>query len=273
MNTRRLLFALIVAIAISGLFTFWISRKIAGARGNSAHLQYVATARAVDAGETLRDEDVIKINWPSSAPLAGTFAKQQDVVGRTVLYPLAAGEPLQEQQMAAAGSGAGLSTKIPAGMRALSLKSDQVVGVAGFLFPGTHVDVLVTYVVPSSATPVTATVLQDAEILAAGEKMEPDPKGKASPVDVVTILVSPQDAEKVVLASTQGRVHFVLRNGTDTAQVTEAPMQLAGLGQLADSRPPARAKPPKVRPAALPSPARYSVQVVNGDKATTESFQ
>jgi pilus assembly protein CpaB len=272
MRTRRLMFALLIAIVVSGLFTFWFSRKIARSHANvSARLQYVATAHEIDAGEVLRLEDLKQISWPSSVPLTGAFTRPQDAVGRMVLYPLGAGEPVQERQLAAPGSSAGLSTKIPDGMRALSLKSDQVVGVAGFLFPGTHVDVLVTYIVPSSSSPITSTVLQDAKILAAGQKMEPDPKGKPTPVDVVTLLVSPGDAERVVLASTQGRVHFVLRNGLDTAQVTEKPVQMSALGQVAGSRPPVRVRGPQK--ASAPEPAKYSVQIVNGEKATTESFQ
>jgi pilus assembly protein CpaB len=273
MTTRRLMLALIIAIAVSGGFTLWFSRRIVKSRTNeSAHLQYVVTARDTQAGETLRIEDLKQVNWPNSEPLIGAFTTFQDVVGRTVLYPLASGEPIQERQLAAAGSGAGLSTKVPTGMRAVSLKSDQIVGVAGYLFPGTHVDVLVTYVVPSSTSPVTSTVLQNAEILAAGQKMEPDPKGQPVPVDVVTLLVSPADAERVVLASAQGRVHFVLRNGRDTEQVDEKPVQMSALGQVGNAKSEERLRP--IKQAKVPeAPTKYSVQVVSGDKATTESFQ
>ncbi|GGH06309.1 hypothetical protein GCM10011586_23130 [Silvibacterium dinghuense] len=238
-------------------------------------MQYYAAAHALDAGSVLAAADIKQIAWPNSMALVGAFVRPQDVIGRVVLFPVAAGQPLLESQLAAPGSGAGLSNKIPPGMRALSLKSDQVVGVAGFLFPGTHVDVLVTYTMPSSAMPVTSTVLQDAEILTAGQKMEPDPQGKPAPVDVVTLLVSPQDAERVVLASAQGRVHFVLRNGTDSAESAAAPIQLASLGQPdAVNRLPQPKAHPHVRAvAATPAPAKYNVQVISGDKSTTESFQ
>ena len=273
MTTRRLTVALIIAIVVSGAFTLWFSKRIARTRATEpTRLQYVVTARDLSAGETLRGEDLKLINWPNSAALNGAFTKPQDAVGRTVLYPLASGEPIQDRQLAAAGSGAGLSTKVPAGMRAVSLKSDQVVGVAGYLFPGTHVDVLVTYVVPSTTSPVTSTVLQNAEILAAGQKMEPDPKGQPVTVDVVTLLVSPADAERVVLASAQGRVHFVLRNGRDSEQVDEKPVQMSALGSVSDARPATHLKPVK-RVSASEVPTKYSVQVVSGDKTTTESFQ
>ena len=191
-----------------------------------------------------------------------------------MLYPIAAGQPILDRPDLSRGAGTGLSTRIPEGMRAISLKSDQVVGVAGYLLPGTHVDVLVTLHASDNQDPITSTVLQDAQILTAGQKMQPDPDGKASQVDVVTLLVSPADAERVVLASAQGRVHFILRNGADHTILDHPPTQLASLGALA---------PPKVvvphatgvaRPtrSAAPVPARYQVEMVRGDKQTVESF-
>lgn len=271
MIARRLVFALVVAVLISGMFTFWISKKMARTHGaSSSRLQYVATSHPMEAGEVFSSKDVQLIAWPGNVPLSGAFLKLEDVIGRTLLYPLANGEPILDRQLAAAGSGPGLPIKIPDGMRALSLKSDQVVGVAGFLLPGTHVDVLVTYHSPTSPGPITSIVLQDAQILAAGQKMQPDPDGKAVPVSVVTVLVTPQDAEKVVLASTQGTVHFVLRNGSDHGLVNDKPIQISSLGEIA-------AKPvfkPHVRMvAAIPAPKTHSVQVVQGDKQTVETFQ
>src|SRR5665213_31876 len=152
----------------------------------------------------------------------------------------------------------GLTVKIPDGMRAVALRSDEVVGVAGFLFPGSHVDVLVTYRSEKSPDPTTATVLQDAEVLAAGHQVEPDPTGKPATVNVVTLLMKPDDAERVVLASTQGSIHFVLRNSTDREQVADAPVELSelipGVGPTAAAAPKARA--PQVK--------RFIVETVLG---------
>lgn len=271
MIVRRLIIALVIAIAVSGGFTFWLSKRFASARASSSQLQYVATSSPLEAGDILKPEYLKKIDWPRSKPLEGAFVKPESLIGRAVLYPLASGEPILERQLAAAGSGSGLATKIPAGMRALSLKSDQVVGVAGFLLPGTHVDVLVTFHTPSSPDPVTSTVLQDARVLAAGQKTQPDPEGKASTVDVVTILVSPSDAEKLVLATAQGTVRFVLRNSLDHAQVNEPPTQMSALGQLSGIKP--VATQPRVQKSTAPAaPKKYSVEVVRGDKQTLESF-
>ena len=106
---------------------------------------YVAASEPLEAGELLKPASLQLVEWPASSPLTGGFTKIDDVAGRVVLYPLPKGEPILERQLAAAGSGAGLTANIPSGMRAISVRSDEVVGVAGFLLPGTHVDVLMTY--------------------------------------------------------------------------------------------------------------------------------
>ncbi len=266
---RRLMSALLVALVISGLFTFWLSRRVNRTRAVAqAPNQYVAAARPLDPGETLRREDLTLTDWPKSHPLAGTFTRVEDVVGRAVLYPVAAGEPVLDRQLATAGSGIGLTGKIPTGMRAIALRSDEVVGVAGFLMPGTHVDVLVTYHDSSHPDPLTATVLQDAEVLAAGHQVQPDPTGKPMTVDVVTLLLSPEDAEKAVLASSQGNIHFVLRNGGDHAPDKATPLGLNQLVSMPSVRP-SYARPAAPR-AAAPKP--WVVETLMGNKLTTDSF-
>jgi pilus assembly protein CpaB len=268
---RRIVLALFVALVISGLFTFWLSRRVARNSHPPVQLpnQYVAAARSLDPGETIRREDLSMINWPKTDPLTGSFVKADDVVGRAVLYPLAAGQPILDRQLAAAGSGIGLTGKIPSGMRAIALKSDEVVGVAGFLMPGTHVDVIVTYVDNSHPEPVTATVLQDAEVLAAGHQVQPDPSGKPVAVDVVTLLLSPEDAEKAVLASERGTIHFVLRNGGDHRQADALPVALAQLATLPS------VKAAEVTVAARPrrlAPKPWVVETMMGDKRSSVSF-
>lgn len=268
---RRLMTALFVALIISGLFTFWLSRRVAHTRAVvQPPNQYVAAARALDAGEVLKREDLSLIEWPNSHPLSGSFVKIDDVVGRAVLYPLAAGQPILDRQLAAAGSGVGLTTRIPNGMRAIALRSDEVVGVAGFLMPGTHVDVLVTYRDASHPDPITATVLQDAEVLAAGHQVQPDPTGKPSSVDVVTLLLSPEDAEKAVLASAQGSIHFVLRNGGDHREADATPVALGQLASLPSTKTPLAGRDGGRRKPAAPAP--WVVETLMGSKRSTASF-
>ena len=272
MIARRLISALVIALVISGVFTFWLSKKFAKPHTVvQAKQQYVAATANLEAGEILQAPKLKLVDWPSASPLQGAFAKPQDLVGRTVLYPVSADEPIQERQLSAPGAGVGLSVKIPDGMRAISLRTDQVVGVAGFLLPGTHVDVLVTYKVPGSTDPITSMVLQDVEVLTAGQKMQPDPEGKATTVDVVTLLVNPGDAERAVLASAQGTVHFVLRNGADRAQVTDQPAQLSQLsGHLT---PTAVATPTGHKVVLAAAPTTYSVETISGGKQTVDTFQ
>jgi pilus assembly protein CpaB len=274
MRAKRLLTALIIALLVSGLFTFWLSRRVAkAARVNvpQKHL-YVAAAKPLDAGETLKPGSLQLVEWPTSTLLTGGFTKIDEVAGRIVLYPLPQGEPILERQLAAAGAGAGLTASIPSGMRAISVRSDEVVGVAGFLLPGTHVDVLMTYHSTIAPEPQTLTVLQDVVVLAAGQQIHPDPEGKPASVNnVVTLLLKPEDAEKLVLATSLGAIHFVLRNGADKEQAFSPSV---GLDQLAGTAaPPASAvesvtKPPHPKPKSR----QYEVETILGNKQVVRSF-
>ena len=267
MNPRRLVLALLIALMVSGLFTFWLSQRYSKPRASApVRHQYVAAAVNLEAGEVLRPASLNLIDWPENVPLGGAFSKPEEVADRVVLYPLSAGQPILERQLASVGSGSGLAAKIPEGMRAISLKSDDVVGVAGFILPGTNVDVLVTYHAVGSSEPLTATILQDVKVLAAGQKFQPDPEGKATSVNVVTLLVKPDDADRVVLASSQGEVHFVLRNGTDREQVKGNRIQLS---ELDGSPPPIKPAPQVIsRPARPTAPPAYVVETIVGGKST-----
>ena len=271
MIARRLISALCIALLVSGVFTFWLSKKFSKPHAAAPEKRrYVAAVTNLEAGEMLRAQSLQLVDWPASAPLQGAFVKPEDVAGRVVLYPVAAGEPIQERQLSAPGTGSGLTVKIPEGMRAISLRSDQIVGVAGFLLPGTHVDVLVTYKAPGSTDPITSMVLQDVEILAAGQKTQPDPEGKATTVDVVTLLVDPKDAEKAVLASAQGTVHFVLRNGSDRQRVVDQPAQLSQLSGGGTNSPTVQVPH---RTSYTAAPTTYSVETISSGKQTVDNFQ
>jgi pilus assembly protein CpaB len=228
----------------------------------------VAAAAPLNAGEVLQADKLKMVEWPVSVPLAGAFLKPQDVMGRSLLYPLSAGAPILDRDLAIPGTG--LTTKIPDGMRALALRSDEVVGVAGFLFPGSHADVLVTYRSTTAPEPATATVLQNVEVLAAGSQVQPSLDGKPSTVNVVTVLVTPIDAERVVLASTQGTIHFVLRNSDDQGQVDSAPV---GLSQMIPGIGPAPVSVKRALQAAVIRRAPPEVvETVIGDKHSGVSF-
>lgn len=232
MKTNRLAGALLLSLVLSGVGTLMLTRQMkASATRLPATSFYVVASRDIDPGEVLRSTDLKVVAWPKSLPLSGAFEKPADLIGRAVLSPLGEGTPFLPRDVSQAGSGAGLAARIPDGMRAIALRSDEVVGVGGFLNPGSHVDVLVTYRPQGLAEAHTATALQDAVVLAAGQRVEPDPSGKPSSVTVVTLLLSPEDAQRAVLASTQGTVHFVLRNGSDRALNTIPSIQLGSLGE------------------------------------------
>lgn len=269
---KRLITGLVVALLISCVFTFWLSKKFAKpvAAAAPVKVQYVAAAKSLDAGEVLTGDDLKMVEWPNNQQLEGAYSKADGLVGRVLLYPLPADQPIVEKQLSSPGSGIGLSTRIPTGMRAISLKSDEVMGVAGFMAPGTHVDVLVTYRTGNNAEETTETVLQDVQILAVDQKTAPDPQGKPVTANVVTLLVNPDDAEKAVLAAAQGSVHFVLRNGTDHDHVSEKPIVLNGTPDVPQPKHPAAARKPV---AAQPAVKPYQIETVEGTKKSTETFQ
>ena len=171
--------------------------------------------------------------------------------------------PILERDLAPAGTGIGLASRIPDGMRAVALRSDEVVGVAGFLLPGSHLDVLVTYRADGSSQPLTATVLQNAVVVAAGHQTEPDPSGKAPDATLVTLLLTPDDAQRAVLASTQGTIHFVLRNGADSSSAASVPVLLSQLA--VPGRAAARQVTRSLRPAAPTTPVepvRHEIETI-----------
>jgi pilus assembly protein CpaB len=208
--------------------------------------------------------------------LPGSFAKVEDVAGRPLIYPLGKGEPVMARDLAIPGSGIGLSVKIPSGMRATSVRSNEVVGVAGFLFPGSHVDVLGTFNLPGSPNPITETLLQNVEVLTAGPKTEPDPTGKPQTVTVVTLLLSPEDSQKLLMASTQSTIHFVLRNGADQGKEIVKPTRLDEL--TATARPPAPPPAPGRHKRAVkpehqtPPPVVYVVEIIQGQTRSERKF-
>jgi len=269
---------LIVALALAGGITYFVYRRLRSNVAVIPMIQIVAAQRDVPTGVALATEDVGLIEWPAKAPLPGSFNKLEDVVGRPLIYPLGKGEPVMARDLAQPGSGIGLSVKIPPGMRATSVRSNEVTGVAGFLFPGSHVDVLGTFTVPGSTGPVTQTILQNVEVLTAGEKNEPDPSGKPQTVTVVTLLLSPEDSQKLLLASTQATLQFVLRNGADQAQDKVAPTSLPQLTSGAKPPEPVRA-PERHTPRVVSKqevhaspPTTIVVEVIQGQTRKEEKF-
>ena len=258
--------ALLVSLVVSYFLYNRIKRQFAA---SVQPIKIVAAAKALDPGATISADALTLIDWPVNFPIDGSFKNTQDVVGRVVVFPIGPNQPVRESLLAAPGA-VGLTAKIPDGKRAVAMETNDVANVAGFLFPGSHVDVLVTFRPDNNQQQdLTATVLQNVEVLSTGEKTRPDASGKPEKVRQVTVLLTPDDAEKLVLASNKGSVQFVLRNGTDQTQEAHRPVQLKDL-QIATAAP----TPVAVRraPAAPKPPNFYEVETYDGAKKSTVKF-
>lgn len=276
MGTRRLGLALIAALVISIAITsiFYVRVTRAQSSGTAPTKRVIAAAVAVQPGVPLTAENLTEINWPVNVPLEGLIEKKEDAIGRVPIYALEAKEPVQKHGLASSGS-FGLSARIPDGMRATSVKTNEVMNIAGFIFPGSHVDVLVTLRGENNGASTTHTVLQNVQVLATGTKTDPDPNGKPENVSVVTLLVTPQESEKLALAQSQatqnqGSIHFVLRNGGDAARPNTAPVDMAELAGI-----PKKVPRPVVHTTRAPAPKApevYTVETVAGSKITVAKF-
>jgi pilus assembly protein CpaB len=276
MGTRRLglaLFAaLVISIAITSIFYIRVTR--AQSFNAPSTRRVIAAAVAVQPGVPLTAENLTEINWPTNVPLEGLIEKKEDAIGRVPIYALEAKEPVQKHGLASSGS-FGLSAKIPDGMRATSVKTNEVMNIAGFIFPGSHVDVLVTLRGDNNTSGATHTVLQNVQVLATGTKTDPDPNGKPENVSVVTLLVTPEESEKLALAQSQatqnqGSIHFVLRNSGDAARPNTAPVDMAELAGI-----PKKVPQPQLHAKRAPAPKApedYKVETFSGGKITVARF-
>jgi pilus assembly protein CpaB len=229
----------------------------------------VVAASDLPVGVTLSSKDLTLLDWFGDTVPAGAFTKPETIVGRPLLYPLSAKQPVLERDLGVQGAGIGLAGKIPEGMRATAVRSNEISGVAGFLYPGSHVDVLVTLTPSGGNGPMTRTVLQNVQVLTAGQTIEPDPQGRPHSVNVVTLLVTPENSQRLQLASSQGNIQFVLRSGADHEQAEVMPTRL---DQLFPGDKPPVVKAVK-RTARQAPPPMYMLEVIQGTKRSEEKFK
>src|SRR5436309_2308584 len=273
MGTRRLGFALVAALVISlgitSVFYARITRTQAGARPKTKRI--IAAAVAFQPGTPISAENLTETDWPVNVPLEGLIEKKEEVTGHVLMYAVAVQQPVLRRDLASSAS-LGLSAKIPDGMRATAVKTNEVTNIAGFIFPGSHVDVLVTLKPENIASTETRTVLQNVLVLSTGTKMDPDPNGKPENVNVVTLLVSPEQSEKLALAQNQGTIHFVLRNGGDSANTDVPPVDMAGLAGIVKKPAQPEMKHLKQIAAAVKLPDVYTVETLVNGKTTISKF-
>ena len=209
--------SLVFALVVSSIFYQMTSRANGSPKKQEVGdlRDMVIAARPLPVGLTVKAADVKVVKVPTQAFPKGAFSKPEDVLDRPVIGNILAEEPLSEGRLALRGSGVGLAPVIPVGMRAVTVRVNDVVGVAGFVLPGMRVDVLITGHPPNNPTTVTKTVLQNKLVLSAGQTMQTDGAGKPVDAPNVTVLVTPAEAELLTLAGNEGRIQLVLRNGGD----------------------------------------------------------
>jgi pilus assembly protein CpaB len=239
----------------------------------------VIAARSLPLGTVLADGDVKTIEWTGTAFPVGYTTRKADVVGRGVMSPLQENEPILESKLAPKGAGGGLPVIIDQGKRALTMRVNDVSGVAGFVTPNTRVDVLLTINdrVNTGGEPGTRIIMQDVRALAAGQQIQPDKDGKPVSVGVVTFLLSPEQAETLALASQQGSIQLALRNMLDTARVktygTRQSALLGGpIGRPVGPRRPTVSRGNTAATAPPPQPSQTVIEVYRGGARTLQKF-
>jgi pilus assembly protein CpaB len=231
---KRFLSVLLFAIVVAGLASLVLYLQIRGTLGTQTtptKTQIVVATRQLEIGSVIKEGDVKTVPWTGDLP-QGALTTPEAAFKRGVISTIYASEPVQQSRLAAEGAGGGLAATIPNGMRAVGLKVDQVIGVAGFVVPGMRVDVIVAgnpgrdY---ADRGTMSKLLLQNIEVLSAGQNIERDTEGKPIQVQVVNVLVTPEQAERVTLASSEGRIHLILRNPLDQAEVSTTGVEFSGL--------------------------------------------
>ncbi len=275
MNRVRGLMVLLVALLVGGGLAFATYNYVRNApvRTVTTPTRSVVVANAnLSLGSELRSEDLAVLDWPVGSAPEGTFATPADVVGRGLITSVIRHEPILAGRLASKEAGSGLPPIIPEGKRAVSVKVNEVVGVAGYVLPGTFVDVLATASPTSRPEDVTSkVVLANVQVLTAGTRLEQDSKeGKPMQVTVVTLLVTPEESERLALASTEGRIQLALRNPLDAGTPSTPGIRPAALlGSTAPKAAPVRrGKMPSAAPAPV-KPVLPTIEVIRGDKRET----
>src|SRR5262245_50213504 len=222
MRNKRFFIVLIGALIFGVLAAVSVSRYLSSAQAYTKNLSKVAVAKVqIPFGTKILAEQVTIVQFPKESTPDGTFESPEKLVGRVAVTNIGAREPITEGRLAPGGTAAGLSAVIPEGYRAMTVKVDDVVGISGFIMPGTLVDVVVvinpdTAVTAGMQGPISKIVLQNIKVLANGQNIDqPGNQREANSVKAVTLQVTPEQAEKLALASTEGKLQLVMRNSID----------------------------------------------------------
>jgi len=283
-----LVFAFVVAAGASLLLYRLMAARVP-AKANLPTQKVILAAHNLEVGAMIKDSDLKMGDW-TGAPPQNAMTKKEDVVGRGVVSTVYDGEPILESRLAPKGAGAGLPSMIPPGMRAVALHVNEVVGVAGFVVAGMRVDILISGNPPQGnggQGTVTKTLLQNIEVLSAGQEFKKDVEGKPISVAVINVLVTPQQAEVLSLAANQTTIQLVLRNPLDTqvAKTTGAAVQqlyggpVRAVVDVTQKAPVKRVRPIAVAPAppppmmrAEPKPQPLVIEMIHGSRKAEQKF-
>jgi pilus assembly protein CpaB len=274
MNRTRLLLIGILALALGFVASVYVYRnlQLKSGSGSDSGVDVIVAADDLQVGARVEERDIKIIRIPAADLPPGSPRRRSDVLGHGVIVPISKGEFILPNRLAGENAGSGLPSLIPPGMRAVSVRVNEVVSVAGFVTPGTRVDVLLTGTPGGTGEQQTTTVLQNVAVLASGHTLERTATGEAQTTAVITLLVSPDDAQRLTLASSEGHIQLALRNPLDTKQ-DEVPSSNSrglyrGVAAQAPVQPIVHHTVTTARKIAAPPPAStgISVQVYQGDK-------
>lgn len=314
MNRNRMLVLAIVALLLSVGVTYFAFRLLKSRLQPVDETTQIAVAtEKLPMGTRLTEKLVKMTSWPKSTPLQGSFSDTTQMLGRAVLVETLPNEPILESRLAPKEAGAGLMVAIPEGMRAISIQVNNIIGVTGFVAPGSLVDLILTTMPPKEVkknikgTPGetgSKIVLENLKILAVGQNVQRDVEGKPQSVAEVTLLVTPEQASKIALATGDGRIQLALRNPLDHEAVDpplifksalyegpgveikakaktldepekKPPVQGSGQKKKAPMAGVAKATPPPPPPtiAPPPPPRIVAVELIQGIRRATETFE
>jgi pilus assembly protein CpaB len=272
MNRTRLMMIGALALALGAFVSLFVFKNLQAKNGQNsvAGVDVVVAANDIQVGARVEEHDVRLAKFPALDLPQGAYGKRSQVLGRGVVVPIAKGEFILPTKLAPENAGSGLPSLIPPGMRAVSVRVNEVVSVAGFVTPGTRVDVLLTGTPSGGTEPQTTTVLQNVAVIAAGHTLERSVTGDAQNTPVITLLVSPDDAQRLTLASSEGHIQLSLRNPLDTLQDEVAASNSKGIykgGTTAVIPPAVHLHPVKKKTEVVAQPPTVlSVEVYQGDK-------
>jgi pilus assembly protein CpaB len=285
MGRVRIFLVLALAVTAGGVFAYGTYNYVQNLPKSTTSLPtrpVVVAAANMDVGAELSRDDVRVIDWPEKSVPQDAISDPKDVIGRGLIMPVVQNEPLLPLKLSSKEAGAGLPPAIPPGLRAVSVKVNEVIGVAGYALPGTRVDVLATVNPTNQQGDVTSKViLTNVQVLAAGTKIERDvDRNKPIPVSVVTLLVAPEESERLALAASEGKIQLALRNPLDktipnTPGIKPAALLgIASASRSASVRGRIASNTLKQAAVAAPVPAdTTTIEIIRGDKRAHETVR